>query len=100
MNCRVLHFHFGKEGGAERFFVNLATAFERRGVEQKFFIRPNRTWEQEIAKLGQITKSNFRRFSLYSLLVHIQADITVRKWKPDAVMAFRHTLIRLIFGYP
>ena len=68
MACRVLHFHFGKEGGAERFFVNLATAFKQRGVEQKFFIRPNRTWEQDIAKLGPITKTNFRHLSLYSCL--------------------------------
>ena len=53
---RVLHFHFGKEGGAERFFVNLASAFSKRGIEQQFFIRPNRTWEPDIAKLGPITK--------------------------------------------
>ncbi len=27
---RLMHFHFGKEGGAERFFVHLANAFARR----------------------------------------------------------------------
>ena len=43
---RVLHIHFGKEGGAERFFVNLAQAFAERGVEQRFIIRPNRSWER------------------------------------------------------
>ena len=100
MNCRVLHFHFGKEGGAERFFVNLATAFAHRGVEQKFFIRPNRTWEKDIAKLGPITKTNFRRLSLYSLLIHIKADITVKKWKPDAVMAWMPRAGRLLHSWP
>ena len=31
---KVLHIHFGKEGGAERFFVNLATAFDHVVVGQ------------------------------------------------------------------
>ena len=53
MGYRVLHFHFGKEGGAERFFVNLTRAFAKRGIEQKFFIRPNRSWEAQIAELDQ-----------------------------------------------
>ena len=39
---KVLHLHFGKEGGAERFFVNLAKGLADRGVEQRFVIRPNR----------------------------------------------------------
>ena len=30
---RIIHLHFGKEGGAERFFVNLARAFDQRGVK-------------------------------------------------------------------
>ena len=34
---RVLHVHFGKDGGAERFFVNLANAlgdYEEEGVKK------------------------------------------------------------------
>ena len=30
---KVSHFHFGKDGGAERFFVHLANALARRGIE-------------------------------------------------------------------
>jgi hypothetical protein len=37
---KVAHFHFGTEGGAERFFVNLANSLAERGVEQKIVIRP------------------------------------------------------------
>mgnify|MGYP001163788104 FL=1 len=100
MTQRILHFHFGKEGGAERFFVNLAAAFSKRGIEQQFFIRPNRTWEPDIAKLGPITKSNFRRLSAFSLLTHLQANILVRKWKPDAVMAWMPRAGRLLGRWP
>ena len=72
MGHRVLHFHFGKEGGAERFFVNLSRAFAKRGIEQKFFIRPNRTWEAQIAELGPVIRNNFSRLSPYSLLARVK----------------------------
>lgn len=32
---KVMHIHFGTEGGAERFFVNLVNALHERGVEQR-----------------------------------------------------------------
>lgn len=45
---KVMHIHFGTEGGAERFFVNLVNALHERGVEQRALIRPAaagaRTW--------------------------------------------------------
>lgn len=97
---RVLHFHFGKEGGAERFFVNLAQAFARRGVEQRFFIRPNRSWEGQITPLGPVTRNNFSAISPLSLLAHAQADWTVRRWKPDAVMAWMPRAGRLLHDWP
>ena len=100
MDYRVLHFHFGKEGGAERFFVNLTRAFAKRGVEQKFFIRPNRSWETQIAELGPVIKNNFSRLSPYSLLAHLQADSIVKKWKPNAVMAWMPRAGRLMHRWP
>ena len=100
MGHRVLHFHFGKEGGAERFFVNLSRAFAKRGIEQKFFIRPNRTWEAQIAELGPVIKNNFSRVSPYSLFAHVQAEFIVRKWKPDAVMAWMPRAGRLLHRWP
>ena len=100
MGRRVLHFHFGKEGGAERFFVNLSRAFSKRGIEQKFFIRPNRTWEAQIAELGPIIRNNFSRLSPYSLLAHAQAEFIVRKWRPDAVMAWMPRAGRLLHRWP
>ena len=45
---RVMHFHFGKDGGAERFFVHLLNGLAERGVEQRIVIRPGRNWKQKI----------------------------------------------------
>ncbi|QFU09890.1 GDP-mannose-dependent alpha-(1-6)-phosphatidylinositol monomannoside mannosyltransferase [Rhodobacteraceae bacterium THAF1] len=87
---RVLHIHFGKEGGAERFFVNLATAFDKRGVEQRFVIRPNRSWGDAIAALGPVRHSNFQRLSPMRSLVRAHIRKTCRDWQPDAVMAWMH----------
>jgi glycosyltransferase involved in cell wall biosynthesis len=97
---RVAHLHFGKEGGAERFFVNLAQAFARRGVEQRFVIRPGRSWESDVAALGPVTRSNFRRGSPLSLLLHLQAELMVRRWQPHAVMAWMPRAGRLIHDWP
>jgi len=97
---RVLHMHFGKEGGAERFFVNLAQAFARRGVEQRFVIRPNRSWDAEIAALGPVIRNNFSRISPLSLLAHAQVELMVRRWKPDAVMAWMPRAGRLMHAWP
>ena len=99
MSLKVLHFHFGKEGGAERFFVNLARAFDHAGFEQRFVIRPGRTWDAEIAALGPVIRNNFTRISPLSLLLHIQVEILVRRWKPDAVMAWMPRAARLIHDW-
>lgn len=97
---RVLHVHFGREGGAERFFVNLAQAFARRGVEQRFVIRPGRSWEPEVAALGPVMRSNFARISPASLLLHLRVEHLVRRWRPDAVMAWMPRAGRLIHRWP
>ncbi len=100
MNLRVLHFHFGREGGAERFFVNLAHAFANDGIEQRFVIRPNRTWDAEIAALGPVIRNNFSRISPMTAVLHLQVELLVRRWKPDAVMAWMPRAARLIHAWP
>lgn len=49
---KILRFHYGKDGGAERFFVNLVNALGERSVEQQFIIRPRRSWRGKIEALG------------------------------------------------
>lgn len=97
---RVIHFHFGKEGGAERFFVKLAKALDRRGVEQRFIIRPNRSWERHIAALGPVIRNNFSQMSPLTPVLHLQADWWVRRWKPQAVMAWMPRAARLVHPWP
>lgn len=57
---KVMHFHFGKDGGAERFFVHLVNGLARRGVEQTVVIRPGRGWRSQIENAATIIESNFR----------------------------------------
>jgi len=100
MTVRVLHFHFGREGGAERFFVNLAQAFARDGIDQRFVIRPNRTWDAEIAALGPVIRNNFTRISPMTAVLHLQVELLVRQWKPHAVMAWMPRAARLMHRWP
>lgn len=93
---RILHMHFGKEGGAERFFVNLATAFGDRGIEQRFIVRPGRIWRDEITALGPTIESEYRRISPKALWLRWQVNKIMREWKPDVVMAWMSRSSRLV----
>lgn len=97
---RVIHFHFGKEGGAERFFVKLVQGLDRRGVEQRFIIRPGRSWDAQIAALGPVIRDNFRVMSLTTPLLHWRADAWVKSWKPHAVMSWMPRAARLVHDWP
>ena len=85
---RVLHLHFGKDGGAERFFVNLANAFGEREIEQKFIIRPNREWRSEISQLGEVIENHGRKFFLSGMIASWKIQSILKDWQPDAVMAW------------
>ncbi|MGV6811347.1 MAG: glycosyltransferase [Brevirhabdus sp.] len=97
---KVLHIHFGKEGGAERFFVNLAKAVHERGVEQRFVIRPNRTWGDDIKALGPVIEDNYRNLSLSKYITKWRVNRMVRDWQPDAIMAWMNRASQLVPAYP
>ena len=98
---RILHIHFGKDGGNERFFVSLAQALGDRGAEQRFIIRPHRRWRGEIEALGPIIENHYRYLSLSSpLLKWWRLPRMLRKWRPDAVMAWKPRSARLISDWP
>jgi glycosyltransferase involved in cell wall biosynthesis len=97
---RVLHLHFGKDGGAERFFVNLVREFGNRGVEQHFVIRPNRAWRAEIDHLGPIIENSYSRILPTSLLLEWRVRRLCKIWRPDAVMAWMPRAARLVPNYP
>ncbi len=86
---KVLHFHFGKDGGAEGFFVHLVNALARRGVEQKVIIRPKRRWRADIEQVADVAvESHFRSASLDRLTVPLRVKSILKKWQPDAVFAW------------
>ena len=97
---KVLHVHFGKDGGAERFFVSLAQALGERGIEQRFVIRPRRTWRNEIEALGPIIENHYRYLSPSRPLLIWQLRRMLRKWRPDAIMAWKPRGARLTSCWP
>ncbi|OWY11363.1 hypothetical protein B6V74_04995 [Thioclava sp. F42-5] len=99
-HLKVLHIHFGKEGGAERFFVALSQAFSQRGIEQRFIVRPNRTWSADIAALGPVIEGNFSHFIAATGVMQYRIRKLCRRWEPDAIMAWMPRASRLIPDYP
>jgi len=93
---KILHLHFGKEGGAERFFVNLAKGLQQRGLDQRFVIRPNRLWRDEVAAIGPVIENDYRRISPMSLVLTWQVRRLVKRWQPDVILAWMSRSSRLI----
>lgn len=96
---RILHMHFGKEGGAERFFVNLARAFDERGIEQRFVIRPNRSFLPALQAMGPVMQNDYRRLSLSAPFLTWRVHRMIREWQPDVIMAWMSRSSRLIPDY-
>lgn len=93
---KILHFHYGTDGGAERFFVSLATAFHAKGVEQQFFIRPDRPWKPELEKLGRVHEGYIRPLSLSYWFLGSRIRRMIRDFQPDVMMGWRPRVIRLM----
>ena len=97
---KILHMHFGKEGGAERFFVNLAQAFAERGMEQRFVIRPGRLWRDDVAAFGLVIENHYRRVSPSSMLLSWRVRRLIDIWQPDVIMSWMPRSSRLMPGDP
>lgn len=96
---KVTHFHFGKDGGAERFYVNLVNALAKRDVEQISIIRPNRGWRPKIESATKIIESHFRNFSFDKILLPLRVKKLARQWQPDAMMAWMPKGAKLMPNY-
>ncbi|MFK7903362.1 MAG: glycosyltransferase [Nitratireductor sp.] len=96
---KVTHFHFGKDGGAERFYVNLVNALAKRNVEQISVIRPNRGWKPLIQNATKIIESHFRNFSLDKILLPIRVKKLANEFEPDAMMAWMPKGAKLMPNY-
>lgn len=85
---KVMHFHFGKDGGAEKFFVHLLNGLAERGVEQKVIIRPDRAWKKDIPASVEIIESHFRTASIDRLALPLRVRGIIERWKPDSVLGW------------
>lgn len=97
---KILHMHFGKDGGAERFFVNLVQAFGERGFEQRFAIRPDRVWRPEVAALGEVYENHLRWASLSRPFFVWKMRQVMKTWQPDVIMAWMSRSSQLIPNDP
>lgn len=98
---KVLHYHFGKDGGAEKFFVHLVNGLAQRGVEQKVIIRPERPWKQNLHSSIEVAfESHFRIASFDRILLPLKANALVRRWKPDVVLAWMVRAAKLVPANP
>lgn len=85
---KILHIHFGKDGGAERFFVKLVNGFHRRGVNQEFLIRSNRLWRKDIAPCGTVHEGVHKRLSLSRFVLAWRIRRIIKRLQPDILMAW------------
>jgi glycosyltransferase involved in cell wall biosynthesis len=97
---KVIHFHFGKDGGAERFFTHLVNALAARGVEQTSIIRPQRSWRKDIETSTRIIESHFRNLSLDRFLLPRRVMALAKREQPDALMAWAPRASELMPAYP
>lgn len=97
---KIMHFQFGKEGGAERFFVQLINAFARRGLEQTIVIRPGRLWRDEVHPSIDVIESNFRNLSLDRLLLPLKVKRLAETMKPNAIFSWATRASRLMPRHP
>jgi glycosyltransferase involved in cell wall biosynthesis len=97
---KIAHFHFGKDGGAEKFFVHLVNALAERGVEQKAIIRPQRQWRADLHPSIGVRESHFRTVSLDRVLLPLHARSMIRRWRPDCVLGWMPKGAKLVPDEP
>lgn len=97
---KIAHFHFGKDGGAERFFVQLVNALAERGVEQRVIIRPDRVWRADLHPSIKVKESHFRTASPDRVLLPLYARTLVKRWQPDGVLGWMPKGAKLVPNEP
>ncbi|MGR6468852.1 glycosyltransferase [Rhizobium sp. PAMB 3182] len=95
----VMHYHFGKDGGAEKFFVHLVNGLARRGVKQTCVIRPDRIWKKDIEPAARIIESNFRNVHPDRILLPIKVMRIAKRERPDALFSWATRASRLMPAY-
>ncbi len=89
---RLFHTHFGRDGGAERFFVSLVNALAEAGVDQTLLIRPGRAWRDQLPASAEVheglprllTPSRFLLPWKFGRLLRAQRPAGILAWMPRA----------------
>ncbi|HAZ66480.1 MAG TPA: glycosyltransferase, partial [Opitutae bacterium] len=89
---RIFHTHFGRDGGAEKFFVSLVGSLSEAGIEQTVLIRPGRSWKGRLPANVEVheglprllTPSRFLLPWKFKRLVAAQKPAGVLAWMPRA----------------
>lgn len=97
---RLFHLQFGRDGGTERFFLRLAQAFHEEGITQEFAIRPGNGWRDQLAAFGSVQEGHFLRRTPTGLLQAARLGGQIRRFAPDAILAWRAPAARLIPNLP
>ncbi|MDN5928422.1 MAG: glycosyltransferase [Hyphomicrobiales bacterium] len=97
---KIAHFHFGKDGGAEKFFVHLVNALAERGIEQRVVIRPDRQWRADLHPSIGVKESHFRTVSLDRVLLPLHVRSMIRQWRPDCVLGWMPKGAKLVPDEP
>ena len=85
---KIVHIHFGRDGGAEKFFVNLINAFAEMGIEQIIFIRPNRPWRSKIHPSIEIHEGLPRLLSIFKIILKYKLLRILKKNNPNGIIAW------------
>ncbi|CTQ55418.1 Lipopolysaccharide core biosynthesis protein RfaG [Roseibium album] len=85
---KLAHIHLGVDGGAEKFFVRLARALAKRGVEQIAFIRPDRPWRDELAEHCDVREMKFSRSHIKRHIIRWNIARQIRQFGARTTMGW------------
>ncbi len=97
---RIVHFHFGTDGGSERFLVRLANALFERGIEQEAFLRPKQRWHRLLPPALRIHEGVHRRFPITHLVMTWRLKRVADRFRPDVLMAWMTRAARMMPNRP
>lgn len=85
---RLFHTHFGRDGGAEKFFVSLVRALSEAGIEQTVLIRPERGWRAQLPANVEVHEGLPRLLTPSRFLLPWKFRRLVAARKPAGVLAW------------
>ncbi len=97
---KVMHFHYGRDGGAERFFVQFANALARRNIPQHAMIRTERPWREAMDPAIGVTEGVWRRRTLGRWFYEYRRRKVIDAFVPDVMMSWLTRGARSMPGLP